>query len=96
MTPPKKPAFTNPYEAQYPGSLKNLPKRTARKRKSREDANAAAAAKPADVASQEKKAEEKQEKEVEMSPSKIIGATVPKVTSLLYIVKCCADRRIGC
>lgn len=96
VTPPKKPAFTNPYEAQYPGSLKNLPKRTApaRKRKSREDAKAAAA-KPADVASQEK-TEEKQEKEVEMSPRKIIEATVPKVTSLHYIVECCTDRHIGC
>lgn len=68
----KKKDLINPYEALYPGNLKQLPKKKPLKRKSKEGEKAAA------QAAKEQKPEEKR-KETVLSPSRIIEATVPKV-----------------
>ena len=83
VTPPKLPPFANPYEALYPGSLKDAIMRYApsRKRKNREDAKANAT-KAAETA-REQKVEEKKEKAPEMTTRRIIEATVPKVGTFL-------------
>ncbi|GJE91022.1 zf-RanBP domain-containing protein [Phanerochaete sordida] len=65
----KKKDLINPYEALYPGNLKQLPKKKSLKRKSSSKEEAAKTA--------EKKVAEKKQK-VEMTPVKIIEATVPK------------------
>lgn len=70
----KKKALINPYEALYPGNLKQLPKKkkTLKRKSSSKEETAPAAA------TAESKPEEKKRKEVELSPAKIIEATVPK------------------
>ena len=67
VTPPKKPAFANPYEAANP-MIRPLPKKQpVRKTRAATKANA----------------KEEQKKEQELTPQATIEATVPKVRVLL-------------
>ena len=67
VTPPKKPAFANPYEAANP-MIRPLPKKQpVRKTRAATKANA----------------KEEQKKEQELTPQAIIEATVPKVRVML-------------
>ncbi|EKM49953.1 uncharacterized protein PHACADRAFT_264405, partial [Phanerochaete carnosa HHB-10118-sp] len=72
----KKKDLINPYEAFYPGNLNQLPKKKPLKRKASSKGVEKKAGPLANAPGQ--KSEEKKQKEAEMSPSKIIEATVPK------------------
>lgn len=76
--PPKKPVFTNPYEDASPVPIKPAPKKppTARRR-------AVAGAQPngARAAAEQKAEQPVRNPETELSPQKIIEATLPKVGS---------------
>lgn len=78
VTPPKKQAFANPYQAALPAPLVNRPKKPAG-RKRAAAAKAEAAAKAAAEAEAKAKEEAEKMKEIEMTSEEIIMATVPPV-----------------